>query len=90
MADNQYQGATGGADNQGLVVVGQNLVAAVNNLNQTVKATFPGFVPFPANSTAAGAAGSLAFTGSATSTAYLAVCISPNQWARVVLTTSGW
>ena len=61
MADNQYQGAGGaggGADNQGLVVVGQNLVAAVNNLNQTVKATFPGFVAFPANSTASGAAGS--------------------------------
>ncbi len=71
-----------------LVTVGQNVVVAINTLNNTVNTKFPGWVTAPANSSASGVAGQVAYSGSATTSSYFYVCLSSNQWGRTLLTTS--
>lgn len=80
MADD-FQGNNDQTSSQ-LVTVGQNLVVAVNNLNNTVGQTFPQFVSFPANSSASGAAGQVAFNNTS-----FAWCISANSWLKVTGST---
>lgn len=84
MADN--------ANNTQMVTIGQNIVNAINGLNGTIGNTFPNFVTAPANSTASGVAGQVAFSGSSTATAYLYCCLVSGaagtaQWGRTLLTT---
>lgn len=76
------------ASNTQMVTIGQLLVQAVNSLGLIIDAKFPDWQPAPANSTASGVAGQVAYSGSASTTAYLFVCLSNNQWGRVQLTTS--
>ena len=75
------------------VTIGQLLVQAVNGLNNTVAATFPNWVTPPANCTASGVAGQVAYSGSASTTAYIFVCLTGGstgnaRWGRVQLTTT--
>lgn len=81
MADGDFQGGNDQTSSQ-LVTVGQNLVVALNNLNNTVGETFPQFVSAPASATADGVAGNVAFD-----TSYFYVCVSSNVWKRVTLST---
>lgn len=88
-APNPYQGSGQG---QGGVVVGQNIVTALNSLvqivttiNNNLSGTFLRIVPVPANSTASGVPGTVAYTGS-----FFYVCVSSNQWARATMTTGGF
>lgn len=79
-------------ENLQMVSVGQNLVVAVNTLNNTINSRFPNWVTVPANSTATGVAGQVAYSGSATTTAYFYICLVSGaagtaQWGRVQLTT---
>lgn len=89
------QGWDGGDNsNTQTISVLQNLVVAVNTLNNTVGQTFPNWVTPPANSTASGVAGQVSYSGSSTATAYLYVCLVSGQagvaqWGRTQLTT-GW
>ena len=81
------------SDNTMMVTVAQNAVVAINNLNNTINTRFPNWVTAPANSTASGVAGQVAYSGSATSTAFLYVCLVAGStgnavWGRVQLTTS--
>ena len=83
------------ADQTQAVSVLQNVVVAINELTLKVEETFPNWVTAPANSTASGVAGQVAFSGSATSTAYIFVCLTSGaagtaHWGRALLTTSGW
>lgn len=80
-------------NNTQMVTIGQNLVVAVNTLNNTINTRFPNWVTPPANSTASGVAGQVAYSGSASTTAYLFVCLTSGStgnglWGRVQLTTS--
>ena len=76
------------ANNTQMVTIGQNLVVAINALNNTINTRFPNWVTAPANSTASGVAGQVAYSGSATTTSFFYVCISSSQWGRVTLTTT--
>lgn len=85
--DNQDQGSAP------LVTVGQNVVVAINGLINAVNSTFPNWVTAPANSTASGVAGEVAYSGSANTTAYFYVCLTSGaagtaRWGRTQLTTS--
>jgi hypothetical protein len=69
-------------NNATMVAVAQNLVAAVNNLNNTVSATFPNWVTVPTSSSDSGVAGQTAYD-----TSYFYWCISSNSWLRTTGTT---
>lgn len=80
-------------NNTQLVTIGQNIVVAINTLNNTINSRFPNWVTAPANSTASGVAGQVAYSGSASATAYLFVCLVSGStgnavWGRTTLTTS--
>lgn len=68
--------------NSTLVAVGQQLVNAVANLNNTVSATFPNWVSVPATATATGVAGQVAYD-----TSHFYWCTSANSWLRVTGTS---
>lgn len=79
--------------NAAIVAVGQDVVVAINGLRNTVAETFPNWVTAPANCTASGVAGQVAYSGSASTTAYLYVCITAGstgnaRWGRLTLTTT--
>jgi len=76
------------ANNTQMVTIAQNAVVAINALNNTINTRFPNWVTAPANSTASGVAGQVAYSGSATTTSFFYVCISSNQWGRGTLTTT--
>lgn len=67
---------------QVLLSTSVNLIAAIATLTQVVSATFPNFVVVPANATAVGVAGQVAYN----STSFF-WCSSSNQWARATGTT---
>lgn len=81
------------SDNTQNVVIGQNIVVAINTLNNTINTRFPNWVTAPANSTASGVSGQVAFSGSATTSSYFYLCLTSGSagaatWGRVLLTTS--
>lgn len=93
MPDNWKDGRGDRGEQTQMVSIAQNLVIAVNNLSNVVSATFPNWVTAPANSTASGVAGQVAFSGSATVSSYLYVCLTSGAtgnatWGRLLLTTS--
>lgn len=69
-------------DNTAVITVAQNIVTAINGLNQTVGRTFPQFVSAPATAGAAGTAGQVAYD-----TGFFYVCVSSNTWKRTALST---
>lgn len=80
-------------NNTQLVTIGQNIVVAINTLNNTINSRFPNWVTAPANSTASGVAGQVAYSGSASTTSYIYVCLTSGSagnatWGRAQLTTS--
>lgn len=91
MADEKAWRGNGGDTT--MAVIGQNLVVAVNQLNGIVSATFPNWVTPPANSSASGVSGQVSFSGSATTSSYVYVCLTSGAtgngvWGRALLTTS--
>ena len=80
----------GGDPNQGTqhLVIGQNMVVAINGIANAINTKFPDWVTVPANSSASGVAGQVAYSGSATTTAFLYVCLANGVWGRTTLTTS--
>ncbi len=83
----------GDQNNTQMVTVAQNAVVAINALNNTINTRFPNWVTAPANSTASGVAGQVAYSGSASTTAYIFVCLVSGStgnatWGRAQLTTS--
>lgn len=83
MADDntQVQADAATANAEALSRMG-DLVVAVNTLNNTVAATFPNFVTVPANSTASGVAGQVAYDNT-----HFYWCASSNSWLRVTGST---
>lgn len=81
MADGDFQGGNDQTSSQ-LVTVGQNLVVALGDLNKTVGETFPNFVTAPANSSASGVAGQVAYDNT-----HFYWCVSSNSWLRVTGST---
>lgn len=82
----------GSNNNTQNVTVGQNIVVAINTLNNTINTRFPNWVTAPANSTASGVAGQVAFSGSATASSYFYLCLvggaaGSATWGRTLLTT---
>ena len=65
-----------------LVAVGQNVVVALGGLRQAILETFPNFVTVPANSTASGVAGQVAYDST-----HFYWCVSSNSWVRVAGST---
>lgn len=65
-----------------LVTIGQQLTQAINGLNNTVAETFPQFVTAPANSSASGVAGQVAYDNT-----HFYWCVSSNSWLRVTGST---
>ncbi len=75
-----------------LVTVGQNVVVALNGLNNTINSKFPGWVTAPVNSTASGVAGQVAYSGDGNTTSYFYICLVAGaagtaRWGRVQMTT---
>ncbi len=90
---NQDQDWRNNANNTQNVTIGQLLIQAVNGLNNTINTRFPNWVTPPANCTASGVAGQVAYSGSATATAFLFVCLTSGstgnaRWGRTTLTTT--
>lgn len=80
-------------NNTQLASIGQLIVQNLGLIQQAITGTFPNFVTAPANSTASGVAGQVAFSGSASATAYFYVCLTSGAtgsatWGRTQLTTS--
>lgn len=80
-------------NNTQTVTIGQNIVVAINTLNNTINTRFPNWVTPPANCTASGVAGQVAYSGSASTTAYIFVCLTGGstgnaRWGRTILTTT--
>lgn len=81
-----------GANTQ-IVTVGQNIVVAIGEITKAINSTFPNWQSVPANSSASGVSGQVAFSGSASVTSYLYVCLVSGStgngvWGRAQLTTS--
>ncbi len=81
----------GGGDTQP-ATIGQLVVQAINGLNGTISSHFPNWTTPPANSTASGVSGMVAYGGSANTSAYFYVCLTSGAtgnatWGRVLLTT---
>ncbi len=69
-------------NNTQMVTIGQNLVVALNTLNNTINTRFPNWVSVPSNSTASGVAGQVAYDST-----HLYWCVSANSWVRVTGST---
>ena len=65
------------ANNTQIVTIGQNMVVAINALNNTINTRFPNWVAAPANSTASGVAGQVAYDST-----HFYVAVSSNAWLR--------
>lgn len=72
-----------GSDLTRIITIGQNLVVAINNLNETMSGAFSRFVSVPANTTSSGTFGDMAISTSALFVAYQA-----NHWLKFNGTTS--
>jgi hypothetical protein len=69
----------GGDPNQGTqhLVIGQNLVVAVNGIANAINSKFPDWVTAPASSGASGVAGQVAYDAT-----HFYVCYQANAWLR--------
>ncbi len=63
--------------NTQMVTIGQNLVVAINTLNNTINTRFPNWVSVPSNSTASGVAGQVAYDSTA-----IYWCYAPDSWLK--------
>ncbi len=69
-----------------------SLVAAIHALTTAVVATFPNWVTAPANSTASGVAGTVAYGGDGNTTSYFYICFTGGvagtaRWGRFLAGT---
>lgn len=71
------------SNNTQMASIGQLVVQNLGLIAQAITATFPNFVTVPANSTASGVAGQVAFN----STGFF-WCYASNSWARATGTTT--
>ena len=69
----------GGDPNQGTqhLVIGQNMVVAINGIANAINTRFPNWVTAPANSSASGVAGQVAYDSSC-----FYLCYAANAWLR--------
>lgn len=72
-----------GSDLTRIITIGQNLVLAINNLNETMSGAFSPFVSVPATATSIGTFGQLAV-----STTALYVAYQTNHWLKLNGTTT--
>ena len=79
--------------NTQMITVGQNVVVALGEITKAINSTFPNWVTPPANSTASGVSGQVAFAGGGSTTGYFYLCLvggaaGTANWGRATLTTS--
>ncbi len=81
MAGENPAGVADTSNAEGLARLG-DIVNALSTLNSTIGNTFPNWVSVPANSSASGVAGQVAYDGM-----HFYWCVSSNSWVRVTGST---